>query len=227
MKMKKLAAICLALVMLLGLCCFGNAFAAAEGEAAPTVLANWAEDSPAMRSITAFVESSVDEASQGYIPKPDRIAVFDMDGTLYGERFPTYFNDWLFIQRALYDESYDAPEELKEFARAWEDKVLKGVPIDDFDAKERELGPKLYEGLTADEYADVVRAFKAMDVYGEGLGQLASGRGNIIRRVRGFKDLDVPAAVEIPDDESFETEGLKCIDGSGSAPLARLRQNMV
>ena len=58
---------------------------------------------------------------------------------------------------------------------------------------------------------------KAMDVYGEGLGQLASGRGNIIRRVRGFKDLDVPAAVEIRDDESFEAEGQKCLEGRASA----------
>ena len=72
----------------------------------------WAEDSPAMRSIVEFVSASADEKSAGYIPKEDRIAVFDMDGTLYGERFPTYFNDWLFIRRALYDDSYEASEEL-------------------------------------------------------------------------------------------------------------------
>ena len=132
---------------------------------APTI-ENWAADSPAMVSIVEFVENSVDEDSEGFIPVEDRVAVFDMDGTLYGERFPTYFNDWLYIQRALHDDSYTAPEQLRTFAQAWEDKVLKGVPIEDFDAKERELGPKLYEGLTADEYADVVRAFKKMDVYG-------------------------------------------------------------
>ena len=126
----------------------------------------WAADSPAMQSIVNFVSASVDKNSAGYIPKEDRIAVFDMDGTLYGERAPTYFNDWLFIQRALYDESYDAPAELKAFARAWEDKVLRGVPIDDFDAKERALGPQLYEGLTSEQYAEVVRRFKTLSVWG-------------------------------------------------------------
>ena len=126
----------------------------------------WAPDSAALRSITEFVSASVDPNAQGFIPEEDRIAVFDMDGTLYGERFPTYFNDWLYIQRALHDDSYQAPEDLKAFAQAWEDKVLKGVPIEDFDAKERELGPKLYEGLTPDSYADVVRAFKAKTVWG-------------------------------------------------------------
>lgn len=127
---------------------------------------NWNTDSPAMRSIVEFVTASADETSAGYIPREDRIAVFDMDGTLYGERAPTYFNDWLFIQRALYDDSYEAPEELKAFARAWEDKVLRGIPIDDFDAKERVLGPQLYEGLTPDEYAEVVRRFKDLPVWG-------------------------------------------------------------
>ncbi len=126
----------------------------------------WNEKSPAMQSITEFVEASVDESSQGFIPAEDRVAVFDMDGTLYGERFPTYFNDWLFIQRALYDDSYTAPDYLKQFAHAWEDKVLRGIPIDDFDAKERELGPKLYEGLTPEAYADVVKKFKAMPAWG-------------------------------------------------------------
>ncbi len=136
------------------------------GETTEIVLEYWSEDSPAMKSIVDFVEKSVDETSEGYIPKEDRIAVFDNDGTLYGERFPTYFNDWLYIQRALYDENYEAPEELKAFAQAWEDKVLRGIPIEDFDAKERELGPKLYEGLTPDEYDEVVRRFKELPVWG-------------------------------------------------------------
>ena len=153
--MKKLMLLILALALL-------TLPAWAQGE----TIENWAVDSPAMQSIVAFVSESVDESAPGYIPVEDRVAVFDMDGTLYGERFPTYFNDWLYINRALHDDSYQAPEELRAFAQAWEDKVLRGVPMEDFDALERELGPQLYEGLTADEYADVVRRFKAMDVWG-------------------------------------------------------------
>ena len=160
--MKKTVSLMLALLMALTVLAVP---AMAEGEQ-PTTIENWAADSPAMASIVAFVEAAADENSDSFIPVEDRVAVFDMDGTLFGERFPTYFNDWLYIQRALYDDSYEAPEELHAFAQAWEDKVLRGIAIEDFDAKERELGPKLYEGLTADEYADVVRKFKAMEVYG-------------------------------------------------------------
>lgn len=45
-------------------------------------------------------------------------------------------------------------------------KVLRGIPIEDFDAKERELGPQLYEGLTPEAYAAAVRKFKALPVWG-------------------------------------------------------------
>lgn len=159
--MKKPVSLALALLLLLG-----SLTACGAGAKKTEGIDGWAADSPAMQSIVSFVTASADEKSAGFIPREDRVAVFDMDGTLYGERFPTYFNDWLFIQRALYDDSYEAPEELKDFARAWEDKVLRGVPIEDFDAKERALGPQLYEGLTPDAYADVVRRFKALPVWG-------------------------------------------------------------
>ncbi len=159
-------------VALVALCAFAicnqsKKTAPAEStDTADEVIEGWESDSPAMKSIVEFVEASADESSDGYIPQADRVAVFDMDGTLFGERFPTYFNDWLYIQRALYDDSYEAPDDLKAFAQAWEAKVLDGVPIDDFDAKERELGPQLYEGLTPDEYVQVVQKFRDSTVWG-------------------------------------------------------------
>ena len=143
-----------------------SAHSAASASTAETKLAGWKDDSAALTALKEFVSASVDQKSASYIPPEDRIAVFDMDGTLLGERFPTYFNDWLYIQRALYDNTYEAPAELKEFAQRWEDKVLRGAEFPDFDEKERELGPKLYEGLTVEQYQDVVRKFKAMPVWG-------------------------------------------------------------
>ena len=138
----------------------------ASSSTSPAVLDGWKEDSSALASLKEFVGASVDKNSEGYIPPEDRIAVFDMDGTLLGERFPTYFNDWLYIQRALYDKSYDAPQELRDFAQRWENKVLRGAEFENFDEMERKLGPKLYEGLTVEEYMDVVRKFKDMPAWG-------------------------------------------------------------
>lgn len=36
--------------------------------------------------------------------------MFDFDGTLYGERFPTYFDTCLFLHRTLHDDGYTAAE---------------------------------------------------------------------------------------------------------------------
>lgn len=54
------------------------------------VFAEWDPDAPALQVLIDYVESVTDEVSPDYIPVEDRIAVFDMDGTLYGELFPTY-----------------------------------------------------------------------------------------------------------------------------------------
>ena len=84
----------------------------AFAETAHETIPGWAEDSPAMASIIAFVDAASDVSSPDYIAPADRIAVFDFDGTLYGERFPTYFDTCLFLHRVLHDETCESPEEV-------------------------------------------------------------------------------------------------------------------
>ena len=54
-----------------------------------TSIENWNEDSPAMKSIMAFVEEVTDEKSDKFVPAEKRIAVFDSDGTLWFTITPT------------------------------------------------------------------------------------------------------------------------------------------
>lgn len=52
-------------------------------------------------------------SAENYVPKEDRIAVFDLDGTLYQETDPTY-DDWkLYYYRVYNDSNYTATEEQK------------------------------------------------------------------------------------------------------------------
>ena len=46
-----------------------------------------------MASLISYVDSVTDPASPDYVAPEERIAVFDVDGTLLGERFPTYSPD--------------------------------------------------------------------------------------------------------------------------------------
>ena len=53
-----------------------------------------------MASLVSYVHAVSDESSESFVPEEERIAVFDMDGTLYGELFPTYFDECLLLPSA-------------------------------------------------------------------------------------------------------------------------------
>ena len=61
-----------------------------QSENKTTAFEYWTADSPAMKSIINFVSEVTDEKSDKFVPAEKRTAVFDSDGTLYGELFPTY-----------------------------------------------------------------------------------------------------------------------------------------
>lgn len=59
------------------------------------VFSKWNEDAPSLQALTEFVEKVTEEGSDSFIPEKDRIAVFDMDGTLMGELYPTYLEYYM------------------------------------------------------------------------------------------------------------------------------------
>ena len=89
--MKRTIALLLSAVMLLTTACNR------PEETTEEPIQYWTEDSPAMLSIIDFVNSVCDESSDSYVEPSERIAVFDSDGTLYGELFPSYFDKCLMI----------------------------------------------------------------------------------------------------------------------------------
>jgi phosphoserine phosphatase len=60
-------------------------------------LPSWNEG-PARRSIVAFVETVTRQGGPGYVPPPERIAVFDNDGCLWSEQ-PMYFQAFFIFDR--------------------------------------------------------------------------------------------------------------------------------
>jgi hypothetical protein len=58
----------------------------------------WSADSPVAQSLRSYVEKVTNENDpENFIPVEDRIAVFDMDGTLTCETFFTYYDTMMFI----------------------------------------------------------------------------------------------------------------------------------
>ncbi len=74
----------------------------------------WAPDSNAAESLRNYVAKVTNEKDvENFIPVKDRIAVFDMDGTLTCETFYTYFDTMMFINYCLIDHPERVSDELK------------------------------------------------------------------------------------------------------------------
>ncbi|MCR5420449.1 MAG: haloacid dehalogenase-like hydrolase [Lachnospiraceae bacterium] len=137
------------------------------------LLEYWTEESVAAESIRDYVETVTDEDSEKFIPVEDRIAVFDLDGTIIGELYPSYFEYMMFIHRALYDEDYDAPDDVADFAHALEDGINSGEIPADSERMHALYSGKAYAGMTVEELQAYTRKF--MDSKAEGFNNLTRG----------------------------------------------------
>ena len=72
---------------------------------------SWNPESAALDELVGFVSACTDEAGPDYLDPADRIATFDMDGTILCEKAPVYFDYCLTMYRVLDDPSYEATEE--------------------------------------------------------------------------------------------------------------------
>ena len=158
---KHLTAAALAAMLLLALL---TGFAAAEQE--EDIFADWNKDAPALKTLIEFVEAVTDETSPDYIPPADRIATFDMDGTLCGELYPTYLEYYLLERRIFCDPSYTPDEEMLEFGCMLRDHALDKSFPEGMDVLHGEHAAKAYAGLTLTQFADFVTNQLVRDVDG-------------------------------------------------------------
>jgi phosphoglycolate phosphatase-like HAD superfamily hydrolase len=115
-------------------------------------LPSW-NDSESKRAIVAFVASVTAQGSANFVPPPERIAVFDNDGTLWSEQ-PLYFQA-LFI--------FDRIEALAPANPGWEGQepfasVLKGDFAAALAGGEHaliELAMATHAGMTTDEFQGI------------------------------------------------------------------------
>ena len=86
-------------------------------------LSLWNESAPLKTQLTDYIKTITDQSSESYIPVENRIAVFDMDGTLCCETDPGYFDHKLLYYRVMEDPDYKdkASDEEKETAKIIEE----------------------------------------------------------------------------------------------------------
>ena len=137
-----------------------------QAENKTTAFEYWTENSPAMKSIMAFVSEVTDEKSDKFVPAEKRTAVFDSDGTLYGELFPTYVDQCLMIYRMVHDDTYKGNEEDTAYCKALEEYLLNGGEKPKAPRSSGDIIADAFKGFTVEEYREYVRKFMSEPVAG-------------------------------------------------------------
>ena len=145
--------------------------AQAAPESQPT-LASWTEGSSSLKVLTDFVAAATDESGSGYIPPQDRIAVFDLDGTLTCETYPWCFEYMVFADYALNNPDYTAPNDVAAVAHEVIDSAWGEKP-DGMSTRQAQAAAIAYEGLTPAELEEYVIKFK--DSQAEGFAGMTRG----------------------------------------------------
>ena len=130
------------------------------------IFPSWNPDAPALNTLMDYVESVTDLSSDDYIPEPDRIAVFDMDGTVYGELFPTYLEYYMLAWRILKDPTFEPDEELLALGRELRESVIEHSFAEDMPIRHALGAARAYAGMTLNEFADFVTEILLRDVDG-------------------------------------------------------------
>ncbi len=138
-----------------------------------STLEYWTPDSKVAKDFTAYVEDITNKESENFVPVKDRIAVFDMDGTLVGETYPSYFDWVMFTHKVLHDPSYNAPQYMKKFARELEEGWKNGKLPQDAEKTHAVYSFKTFEGMTVEELQEYAKAF--MNTKAEGFKNLTRG----------------------------------------------------
>lgn len=123
----------------------------------------------ALTALKDYVKDVTNKNSENFIPEKDRIAVFDMDGTLCGELFPTYLEYLLCQYRVLSDPDCSATDEMKEVANT----IREGAKADgtgDYPSGMALMHGKTqaqaFAGMTIEEFKDYVKKYLDRDADG-------------------------------------------------------------
>ena len=124
-------------------------------------LIDWTDGGIAKQELIDYVDTVTNPMSVDYIPVDDRIAVFDMDGTIVCETDPVYFDFCLLKYRVLDDPTYK--DKASDFERNVAIQIQRKFNGEDVDISMVDHGKAVasaFSGMTVDEMEDYVKAFK-------------------------------------------------------------------
>ena len=201
------------------------------------VFPSWDPDSEALSELINFVYDCTDKTSSEYLDPADRIAAFDMDGTIFCEKAPVYFDWCLTMHRVLDDPHYHATEEERDaMLQTREHAYTEGVTFYPEGLSKDDLIATAFAGMTPEEFRAYALEFaESKDAVGfEGMTYAESFYKPMIEVIRYLQDNDfqiwIVSACErevvraladrfdIPCDHMIATDAPYVASGKGDQP---------
>ncbi len=215
---------------------------ASEGIGEPIAedaLSLWTNTAPLKSELTKYMKAITDKNSKDYIPVENRIAVFDMDGTLCCETDPGYFDHKLFYHRVMEDPDYKdkASDYEKEVCADIKTYFDTGVYPKGMDVRHGTAVATAFKGMTPAQFDAYVKAYRdtPMNSYtnmtnGQAFYKpmlqvvdflqandfkvyIVSGTDRLITRGLAEGMINIPLAQMIGSDESLVATGQGGADG--------------
>ena len=129
---------------------------------AQSPLSLWTDTAAAKEELTTYMAAITDPSGPDYIPPADRIAVFDLDGTLFCETDPNYFDYTLLKYRVLEDPDYKdkASDFEKEVANKIKEQNETGKSLSGLEVDHGKAVVSAFSGMTVAEFNDYIQKFK-------------------------------------------------------------------
>ena len=114
----------------------------------------WTDTATAKKQLVDYMINITDESSKDFIPVENRIAVFDLDGTLFCETDPNYFDYTLLKYRVLDDPTYNykASDFEKEVALKIKEQNETGASFSGLETDHGQAVASAFAGMTLDEF---------------------------------------------------------------------------
>lgn len=120
---------------------------------------SWNPDSEVLARLVAFVEAVCEPGGPSYATPEDRIATFDMDGTIISEKAPFYLDYMLLLHRVLDDPTYTADAETRTLCEDISFYAYRGKKNSDLSEGRHRASAAVFEGMTPEEYRAYVNNF--------------------------------------------------------------------
>ena len=120
---------------------------------------SWDPESASLAELVSFVQDVTNPASDNYREPAERIATFDMDGTIICEKAPIYVDYMIMLHRVLDDPTHKSEPQVVSLCEEIREYAMRGEKNSDLSPGRRVAIAHEFAGMTPDEFRAYVTDF--------------------------------------------------------------------